>query len=159
MSPYIRLLSEMLAALVVAGLFLRELYSRPLIDSTRTWPLLVLVFIMVVAGLQVAAALWHLRRDRIVQGVGPSQEEWPHPGRRYALMAAFAAYVLALPHLGYAVASALFIPVGGAILGMPLTIRNIALGVAMAAGAYLLFVVAFEVPMPDGLLTPPHRWL
>ena len=159
MSPYIRLLLEMLAALVVGGLFLSELYSRPLIESTRTWPLLVLVLVVTVAGSQVAAALWHLRGDRTAQEAGPPQAEWRHPGRRYALMAAFAAYVLALPHLGYAVASMLFMPVGGVILGMPLTIRNIALGVAIAVSAYLVFVVAFEVPMPDGLLTPPHRWL
>jgi hypothetical protein len=149
----------MLAALVVAGIFLRELYSRSMIDSTRTWPLLVLVLIIVVAGLQVGAALVHLNRGPGLEAEASLREEWPHPGRRYALMAAFAIYVLALPYLGYAVASALFIPVGGAILGMPLNARNVALGVAMAVGAYLLFAVAFQVPMPDGPLPPPRRWL
>lgn len=159
MSPHVRLLSEMLPILVAASLFLRELYSRPLIDSTRTWPLLVLSLIMVVAAFQVAIALWLVGRDRAMQAAAPPQDEWPYPRRRYALMAAFAVYVLALPHLGYAVASALFVPLGGTILGMSLTARNVALGVAMAVGAYLLFVVAFEVPMPDGLLPPPRRWL
>ena len=158
MAPQVRLLWEMLATLAVASLFLRDLYSRPLIESTRTWPLLILGLIVLVAGIQLGVALWHVGRARTLQAGAPPQHEWPYPYRRYALMAAFAVYVLALPHLGYAVASAIFIPVGGAILGMSLTARNVALGVAMAVGAYLLFVVAFEVPMPDGLLPPPRRW-
>ena len=165
MRAQVRLLLEMLGALAIGGLFLRELYAKPLIESTRAWPRVVLACALAVAAFLALSAMWGLVRGNPHRPSGrepaavaaDAEPEWPYPGRRYALMAAFALYVLALPVLGYAIASALFIPVGGIILGMPPGLRTLAFSVAMALAVWVVFVVLFNVPMPEGLLPPPPR--
>ncbi|HYP41276.1 MAG TPA: tripartite tricarboxylate transporter TctB family protein, partial [Chloroflexia bacterium] len=84
----------------------------------------------------------------VVEGVGEAEEEqleWP---RVLSLMALTFAYVLLFSMLGFILATAPFIVVAARILGSRHIVRDVIVGVAVAAGIYFLFTELLHVALP-----------
>lgn len=77
---------------------------------------------------------------------------WRTHGRALGLLAILAGYIVLAPWVGYAVATALLIGAGAAYAGAPRT-RDLLVIPALAGLLFwLLFVVAFGIPMPGSAL-------
>ena len=63
------------------------------------------------------------------------------------------AYASLLHPLGYTLATALFFPVAGRILGSTRLRRDIIVGLALGLAIYLIFTRVLGVRLPAGLLT------
>lgn len=145
-----RVLIEMAVVVVAACALLYALLTKPAMTATRMWPLTILVM-MVVVGLVIAGhAAWHARPVGNESSKRPSDTQFDLPVRRYALMAVFAVYVVAVPYAGFLVATTLFMAGASFLLSAQ---RRTSVAVWAAGGAiaiHLLFVKLFDVPLPRG---------
>lgn len=150
-----RVLVEMLVIGAVAAGLLANLLMQPLMFETRVWPATLLILILIVAGLIAGNALWHGRRETAPEEPLRNAAAAPTfdlPMRRYALMAAFVAYTVAIPYLGFLVATVGFVVGSGLLLSAPRRPAAFAWAVGSAVCIHLIFVRVFDVPLPRGFL-------
>jgi MFS superfamily sulfate permease-like transporter len=155
MPPALRsVAAEMALILAAAAVLLHQLYDRPLMFASRIWPTVILALVVAVAvGVLVRSLVQARRRS------GPASPDAPSaaipgfdlPLRRYGLMAGYVVYVLALPFLGFALATLVFLVGAALTLDGPLRPKPMAAVVAAAAATYWIFAVLFKVPLPKGL--------
>ncbi len=101
-----------------------------------------------VGALLSARAVW----QRPPAAPAPDGAGWRPHLRAAGLLAILAGYVVLAPWLGYAASTGLLLAAGAAYAGAPRS-RNLVLVPAVAALVFwLLFVQAFGIPMPGGLL-------
>ncbi|MGD9866744.1 MAG: tripartite tricarboxylate transporter TctB family protein [Hyphomicrobiales bacterium] len=156
MSANRALIAEILVVLVAVGILLRDLSVSGLTINSTLWPTILLVLMGITALLLLIPVKGaEAGQDTVEKASGREVDE---SRRRYCMMAIYAVYVLALPFLGFGLATLLFIPVTARLLGMPLTLAQIAVALATAVGVYLLFQVVFNVPLPAGPLNFHIRW-
>lgn len=146
-----RILIEMAVIGAIASGLLYALLAKPAMTATRLWPLTILVLILVIAAAIAGHAVWHHWRGR---GMGMADAAASHgwPLRRYAMMAAFIAYVFLLPQAGFLPATVAFMVSAAVLLSAPTRPSSYAWAVGGAVAIHLLFVSLFEVPLPRGVL-------
>lgn len=123
--------------LICTGLFY-EGWSYP--ADSRLFPLGLLTFLMIGAIVM------------IVRPARASKEEQGNPKKVFLTTLLCVAYVALVEVLGFFVATALFMAVFMAMLGLKKPIVYIAAIVGVNLGLYLLFVWQLKVPMPPGIL-------
>lgn len=156
MSANRALIAEILVVLGAVGILLYDLNSSGLTTNSTQWPTILLV-LMGVTALMLLIPVRSAGADEDTARNAPRREA-AESTRRYCMMAIYAAYVLALPYLGFALATLLFVPIAARLLGMPLTLTQVTIAIATAVGVYLLFQVAFNVPLPEGPLNFQPHW-
>jgi hypothetical protein len=92
-----------------------------------------------------------LRGDRLGGDAGHRASAHPHL-RALGLLAILAAYVALAPWLGYAVATGLLLAAAASYAGAPRDRQLVLVPVAAGLLFWLLFVVAFGIPMPGSAL-------
>lgn len=92
-----------------------------------------------------------LDRDLVVEVT--TEEATTHWTTTILAMLALVAYASLLHPLGYTLATALFFPVAGRILGSTRMRRDIIIGLALGLAIYLTFTRVLGVRLPAGLLT------
>lgn len=157
-----RLLAEAAVALAIIGMLTLNLQRSGLTMNSRMWPLVILGAMGAVALTLMASAF--SGRNSVPDGdVGvqdpavPGERELPF--HRYGMMAAYAALILVLPYIGFALSTVVFVPVAARILGMPLRAKPVALALVTGLAIYLLFTFAFHVPLPKGVAGHLGRWI
>jgi len=144
-----RLIIESLVVLVLTGLLLYNLETGSLSFNSRIWPLVILIPMGLIA---VSILMSVFVGNDPVPPAPVDDEIRDAPIRRYSMMVLYSVYILALPYLGFALVTILFVPVASKILGMQLRLSCIAQSVVVAVVIYFLFAVAFKVPLPEGTL-------
>lgn len=148
------LFAEVVFVLAAVGALAFELQNSGLTVQSRMWPLIILGFMALTAVLLLVSALLAGPPDSSQETAEEpsSQAGRDRPLNRYKMMVAYAALVLLLPHLGFALTTMIFVPVASLLLDMPLRLKYIALSLAVALGIHMLFSEAFSVPLPEGPL-------
>lgn len=148
------LLVEYSLVLAAAGLLAMNIETSGVTLNGRMWPLVVLVLLGLIASLLLLITLLApAPGDPDGTAGAPGENDGRgRPGRRYAMMAVYAGFVVLLPSLGFALATAAFVPVAARMLGMPPRIKHIALSLCIAIAIYLLFSAVFSIPLPEGRL-------
>jgi hypothetical protein len=138
-------LVEYAAIAVVAGIIFSELLRSSISFSSKVWPYVILALIGLVLLASGATLI-----------VGRSQAESSEslvldaPERRWALIAAYVAYVVLLPYLGFLAATAAFMVGAALAYGCGLRPVPLVLALATATAIYVTFVLGFGVPLPSG---------
>jgi ammonia channel protein AmtB len=144
-----------LAACAVLYWLTLDLKTSPLVPiGPAFYPRIVIAVTAALAALMVAADVVAQRRTRM-----PSPKEAPRPN--YALVAlqfaVFGAYVLALPWLGFRVATLLYVAVAAAMLARPRDAKTwlqvLALALLTALVTYFVFERYLTVLLPRGKWT------
>src|SRR5690606_20142337 len=86
--------------------------------------------------------------------------EWKAHLRALGLIAIGAAYIIALPYLGYAVSVAIVLASVATYTGLKLSWRTAAFSLGGAAGFYVIVVRILQIPLPSGFWPAPFssRW-
>lgn len=156
---------EVVMVFAVVGALVADLQLSGLTMNSRAWPLIILGLMAVVALSMLPGAL---ARNSSSGVSGDTVSEKPDtdgqvatesPAKRYGMMAVYSAFIISLPYLGFLVATLIFVPIASRLLGMPSTMKHILFSLVAAVSIYLLFGVAFGVPLPEGFATGMNRWL
>ena len=124
-------------------------------DGPKFFPLIVAVGLLVFGALFLLSTT--LRRDRYLGEKAAAEgavTDWPTTGLVAAILVVYA-FLLNL--LGYAVATALFLPAVAYVLGSRgrrKVLRNLAIGVALGVLVFFAFTELLGVRLPDGILDP-----
>ena len=79
--------------------------------------------------------------------------------QRLALVAAIVAFILALPHLGFTLATGLFMVAAMRILGVRSLKALATVSTSVAGGGYLLFIAVLDTRFPRGPIERLLQWL
>lgn len=141
----------MLAAAGAAGL--AEAWRLSRIPSSLQQTLAPGYYIAILGGLLFLIGLAQIAagtRAAVAQAVAPSAGV--RAGRMLAVTAVLAAYIAAMPLVGYAAASLGFFIATFRLFGVQTWLRSVLLGLAYAAAFHVVFVVYCEVIFPRPML-------
>lgn len=79
--------------------------------------------------------------------------------QRLSLIAAIVVFILALPYLGFTLATALFMVAAMRLLGVRSPRSLLAVSASVAGGGYLLFIAFLDTRFPRGPIEQLLRWL
>ncbi len=108
------------------------------------WILLLLIVIFLA---KVGTQLW---RGDATLSLDPMFHPLNVQAQRLALVAAIVAFILALPYLGFTLATALFMVVAMRILGVRSPKWLVIVSAFVAGGGYLLFIAFLDTRFPRG---------
>lgn len=117
------------------------------------WILLALIGVYLV---KTGARLW---RGEASLSLAPLIFPLGAQAQRLALIASIVVFILALPYLGFTLATALFMVAAMRILGVRSPKPLLTVSAAVAGGGYLLFIAFLDTRFPRGPIEHFLRWL
>ncbi|MFB4158829.1 tripartite tricarboxylate transporter TctB family protein [Geomicrobium sp. JSM 1781026] len=137
--------------------FLVMTFNLPDTESAGTitasvWPMIIL-FVMLLMGILLALRTYRERAKGHIEEPEESESKSKpaNPNYHWLVMAVLAGYTLAMPLIGFLVATPLFIILLALVLGMT-KIRYLLLTSLISHGAaVLLFLYGFNIPLPRGI--------
>ncbi|GAK11688.1 tripartite tricarboxylate transporter TctB family protein [Geomicrobium sp. JCM 19039] len=135
--------------------FLVMTFNLPDTESAGTinasvWPMMIL-FVMLLMGILLALRTYRERAKGHIKEPKESESKPENPQYHWLVMAVLAGYTLAMPLIGFLVATPLFIVLLALVLGMT-KIRSLLLTSFISHGAaVLLFLYGFNIPLPRGI--------
>jgi hypothetical protein len=147
------------SVIILSSVFIIITFNLPETESTgtvdaRVWPLIILS-IMLAMGILLAIRTYR----QVKAGIENSAEDEPSqanpktikPNNHWLMIAILVAYVLAMPVMGFLVATPIFLILLALALGMDrLSYLILTAGITHVA-AVVLFIYAFNIPLPRGV--------